>query len=185
VSVGLIILAAGGSSRLGSPKQLVQFSGESLLRRAARTALASNLRPIVVVLAEAKFASEIEGLDFVLNPDWRTGMGSSIRAGIAGMQANGVVILLCDQPLITPDFLNRLASTKKPLAAAEYNGTIGVPAFFSARYFEELKQLEGGAKEILLRHRDDVEALPCPEAALDIDTAADVARLAQQQQSQQ
>ena len=189
MSAGLIILAAGGSSRLGQPKQLVQFRGESLLRRAAKIALSAKLQPIVVVLAESSFASEIEGLDFVLNPNWREGMGSSIRVGLEKIanQIDGVVILLCDQPLISAEFLDRLATTNSALAAAEYDGTIGVPAYFAAEFFEELMALRGGAKKILIQNRSEVEEIPCPEAAMDVDTLSDVERLrlAEEQQAAQ
>lgn len=189
--IGGIVLAAGGSSRLGQPKQLLRFKGKTLLRHAAEVMSASMCDPVVVVLgAEAeRSAAEIEGLTVTtcLNKDWRLGMSSSISAGLAKLieiepGLDAVLIFLCDQPLITAEMLNRFVGrftcTRAGVFAAAYNGVTGVPALFSRELFAELKKLVGdkGARD-LIRSRPDVETVELPEAAFDIDTPGDVAKL--------
>ncbi len=180
-----MILAAGGSSRLGRAKQLLQWEGESLLRRAARIALDSVCRPVVVVLgADAeKMRPELAGLDarIVENADWARGMGTSLRAGLS--EADGwdaAVVLLCDQPLLTSETLDALAA-QDDLAACEYGGTVGVPARFPRRLFPELRALDetSGAKSVLKQYSDSLTRLPFPEGVFDVDTLDDYARLQQ------
>lgn len=190
--VGLILLAAGGSSRLGHPKQLLPYRDRTLLRHAAETALASRCRPIVVVLGAQTnlLHPHLTGLEVLIanNPAWEQGMGSSIRAGLAVLETSapdgaGVVLMLCDQPLITPASLDALvrshADTGSPLVASEYGGTRGVPAFFSRALFPELHSLADaqGAKPIIARHASETIALPLPAGVWDVDTAADYERL--------
>lgn len=178
-NVGLILLAAGASSRLGQPKQLLQFRGRSLLRHAAKTALQSICRPVLVVLA-GDFESELRDLtvQIIHNPQPDEGIASSIRTGINALPTDidGAVVCLADQPFVTSDILNALANSKS-LAAAFYNNSIGVPAFFPRRFFPELLALQGdkGARSILAKH--SALAIPCPTAAIDIDTLNDVIKL--------
>ncbi len=191
-SVGLLLLAAGGSSRLGQPKQLLPYRGRTLLRHAAETALLSLCRPVVVVLGAQpdRLRSELTGLEVLIadNPAWEQGMGTSIRAGLAALgtsapEGAGVVLMLCDQPLIAPASLDALIQshldTGSPLVASEYGGTRGVPAFFSRALFAELRALPDaqGAKPILARHASETIALPLPAGVWDVDTAADYERL--------
>lgn len=191
-SAGLILLAAGGSSRLGRPKQLLLYQGRTLLRHAAETAFASGCRPVVVVLgAQAdRLRAEIDGLEVVIagNPDWALGMGSSVRAGLRALEeaapdAAGVVLMLCDQPLITAASLDALVQahvdTNAPLVASEYGGTRGVPAFFGRALFPDLRALKGeqGAKAVLAAHASEAVALPLPAGVWDVDTASDYERL--------
>jgi molybdenum cofactor cytidylyltransferase len=181
--VAVIILAAGASRRLGEPKQLLQFRGRTLLRHAAETALQTKCRPVVVVIGvqALRMREELEALDVrvVENEKWEEGVASSIRAGLAAVgEVEGVIMMLCDQPFVTAEFLDRLAASER-LAAAEYGGSVGVPAFFGREFLPELNALEGdqGAKAILLRN--NAERIPCPEALVDIDTKTDAARIAQ------
>ena len=184
------MLAAGGSSRLGRPKQLIRFAGETLLRRAARSLADSVYFPVVVVMgSESETASaEIEGLPVytVVNEKWDEGMSSSLRTGLNLLlelepDLDGVLIALCDQPMITTELLNRFAyefsEPRGAVIAASYSGVSGVPALFSKDLFDELLRLRGekGARQII-RDRDDVCTIDIPEAADDIDTQADAAR---------
>lgn len=187
--IGLVILAAGGSARLGTPKQLLAFQGKTLLRRAAETALASVCRPVVVVLgAEAgRLREELHGLAVAVveNEDWAGGMGTSLRAGLDVLLAqddetDGVVVCLCDQPLLSPQVLDALVAacrqTGRPIAACEYGGTVGVPALFSRALFPELRTLTEGAKPLLRRHSAQIAVVPFPGGVMDIDTREDAAR---------
>jgi molybdenum cofactor cytidylyltransferase len=183
--VGVVILAAGGSSRMGAPKQLLKFRGQTLIQRAVKTALGSVCRPAVVVLGGNADLMEREisgGVKIVRNGRWSEGMGSSVACGVEAIQeeTDAIILMLCDQPLITSAILDRFATeSDRGLAAAEYNGTIGVPALFGREYFRELRSLIGkeGAKKILLRNEAQVVRVSCPEAAIDIDTVDDYQRL--------
>lgn len=192
---GLVLLAAGGSRRLGLPKQLLRdASGRSLLRQAAETALASACRPVAVVLgADAdRIAAELDGLDVLLtvNPDWQTGLASSLKAGLAALRDAGpldaVVVMLCDQPRVTPALLNSLisasAGTGCQIAACEYGGTLGVPALFHHSLFADLQRLTGdeGARRVLRAYSGPISRLPFPGGVWDIDTPADAEKISQQ-----
>jgi molybdenum cofactor cytidylyltransferase len=195
--VSAIVLAAGGSTRLGRPKQLLDYRGTTLLRHSVSQALASRCHPVIVVLGadEERCRQELDGLDVhvALNPDWAEGMGSSIRVGVAALDAvapetEAVLLMLCDQPLVTgarlDELVRRFAETGPPGAtvASEYGGQPGVPALFPRARFGELARLDGagGAKRLL---RGDPSAplvtVPCPEAVVDVDTAADYEALSQ------
>jgi molybdenum cofactor cytidylyltransferase len=188
----LILLAAGASTRLGRPKQLLLFRGRSLLRHAAQTALASVCRPVVVVLGAFadRLQTELAALPVTvaLNPAWAEGMAKSIRAGLKAVSSetagpDAVVIMLCDQPLITAGMLNQLVhihrSEERGIVASEYEGALGVPALFSRRYFPELGLLEGneGARRIIVKHKYDLARISLPEAAFDVDRVEEAARL--------
>ncbi|MGE0883944.1 MAG: NTP transferase domain-containing protein [Blastocatellales bacterium] len=193
-SVAAIILAAGKSQRMGSPKQLLMFNGNSLLRHAVQTALASICDPVVVVLGAhiERLREEISDLPVkvVENHLWAEGLGASIRTGIAAIAAGseqvaGAVMMLCDQPFVTSHTLDCLVSVYKesqPLAvASEYAGSLGVPALFGHKLFAELMALKSaeGAKHILKRNEQNISYLPVPEAIWDMDTPADYERLIQ------
>ena len=191
-NVGAVILAAGSSSRMGIPKQTLQFQGTSLLRRATLAALDAKCRPIDVVTgAHADVCRrELDQLEAseAFNADWQTGMASSVRAGIERLvsidpHVSGTVLLLCDQPHVTSDVISTLLAahhtTGRPVVASTYNGTFGVPALFSRILFSELMQLEGksGAKEIIKRHASNAHFLPFPEGTVDVDTPDDFREL--------
>jgi molybdenum cofactor cytidylyltransferase len=190
-TVGLLLLAAGASSRLGVPKQLLAYEGESLLRRAANAALASLCRPVIVVLGahRERIESEVADLplEIVMNEQWAAGMGVSIRAGMKHLSVcantNAVVVMLCDQPRVDSKTIDSLVATYRrsgaPLVAAKYNGTHGVPALFDRQLYPALLALEGsqGAKSIILANAAHLAEVPAPEASLDIDTLVDYERL--------
>lgn len=190
---GLMLLAAGGSRRLGTPKQLMTDSGgQTLVRRAAEAALGSACRPVVVVLGAAakEAAAEIAGLPLsaAVNPEWRTGLASSLRAGLQALTEeaetlDAVVIMLCDQPGVSSALLNSLlathAETKHSLVACEYGGVLGVPALFGQALFPALLSLTGdeGARRVIKNYVGPVTRLPFPEGIWDIDTSADAEKL--------
>ncbi len=187
---GLIILAAGSSSRLGKPKQNLVFQGITLLQRSVTTALASDCAKVMVILGanadliESTIADQ--PVQIIRNPDWQEGMASSIRIGIAAMQQSvsqlqSVILMLCDLPFADVSIINQLikASAQNSLVASAYNGIIGPPALFGSSHFEELLTLQGneGAKKMLLKYADKVFKIPFPLGIIDIDTVSDYERL--------
>ncbi|HJT28410.1 MAG TPA: nucleotidyltransferase family protein [Pyrinomonadaceae bacterium] len=191
MGIGAIVLAAGGSSRLGTPKQLVMFRGETLVRRAAKAALASICDRVVVVVGNhaQQMRQEIDDLpvSVVENEDWRSGISSSIRAGLEQISSqDGVVITLCDQPFVTAAVLNNLVSTRhktrRAIVASTYGTTRGVPAFFAPELFNEIASLtkDEGARRIIASHPEKVATIKFPEGAMDIDTPEDRERLMSQ-----
>ncbi len=193
-SIGLILLAAGASARMGSPKQLLLYQGRSLLAHAAETAVSSVCAPIVVVLGANAPALALEvrhlPVQIVVNAEWAEGMGGSVRAGALALQdqqqqgpTQASVLMLCDQPLVTAGTLNALVaaycSTGSRIIASEYGGIQGVPALFSPTLLPELAQLTGqdGAKTLFARYSSEVLGLSFPEGAVDIDTPEDHRRL--------
>ena len=193
--VGAIVLAAGSSSRMGRPKQTLQYRGESLLRRAALNALGARCRPVIVVTgANAELSRrELEGLEVleVFNPLWQTGMASSIGAGVEALisadpASDAAVLLLCDQPHVAADLISRLVdayrTTGSPIVASAYGADFGAPALFAKALFAELTQLEGaaGAKQVIKRHAAAAHFLPFPGGEVDVDTPDDYSRLTAQ-----
>jgi len=120
---GALILAAGGSSRFGRPKQLLPFGGEPLIARITRTVLLSQAKPVGIVLGShaSLCESALAGFDvrIIHNPRWEEGMSTSIQAGVAaiGTQVDALVIALCDQPFVSAELIDRLISTDAPIAA--------------------------------------------------------------------
>lgn len=177
--IAAIVLAAGASTRLGEPKQLIAIGGETLLERAVRTAREAGCAPVVVVLgADAEWIRERcdlgDGL-VIVNLDWEEGMASSIRIGVAAVHgADGVVLMTCDQPAVSAAHLRALMKTGEATASA-YAGRRGVPVYVPEASFAQLLELRGdvGARE-LLRGADAVELA---NGELDVDTAEDLERL--------
>lgn len=189
---GIIILAAGESKRLGNPKQLLSFDGNTLLARVAITACELMKYPVIAVLgAHAEKISptlNIPGLNVVNNNDWQEGMASSIRKGLTSMvelypQVDGIIILVCDQPYLSHDLIKALIEAQHnaglPAAAAAYNGKLGTPALFHKSLFSALMLLSGdkGARKILEQMREDVVEVDFEMGDVDIDTQADYERL--------
>ncbi|HYV10701.1 MAG TPA: nucleotidyltransferase family protein [Pyrinomonadaceae bacterium] len=190
MGIGAIVLAAGGSSRLGVPKQLLEFHGESLVRRAAKAALESVCDRVVIVIGNHAqlMRQEIGDLpvSVVENKIWQSGISSSIRAGLEKLSSQGgIVITLCDQPFVTAALLTELISThcktRRPIVASTYGTTRGVPAFFAPELFSELASLtkDEGARRIIALHPEKVATVEFPRGAIDIDTTEDLARLIQ------
>ncbi|MDD1620833.1 MAG: nucleotidyltransferase family protein [Methylococcaceae bacterium] len=184
-----VILAAGASTRMGSPKQLLVWENRTLLGH-----VVSNVRSLleersVVVLGahdeSIQACMNLAGVNVIVNRDWREGIASSIRAGIGALpaSASAVAILLCDQPLIgraqIQALLNRWQSEPSRIVASVYSDGLGVPALFPAEFFRHLMKLEGdrGAKAVLMKFESSLSKIPMPEAELDIDSARDFEHL--------
>src|SRR5258706_7059596 len=190
--IGIVILAAGGSTRFGSPKQLLKFQGKTFLRRAVDVALSQDGCKVVVVLGEDSQRSidEINALpvEIAANSDWQTGISSSIKLGLKTLLAaepelSAVVFMLCDQPSVgrvaIANLIDTYRSTRKPIVACAYQDTLGVPALFSREMFGELMDLSGdiGAKPVIERHAADVCKVDATEAFLGIDYSEDYEKL--------
>jgi molybdenum cofactor cytidylyltransferase len=188
-NVGAVILAAGESSRFGSPKQLAQFHGKAFVRRVVDLAQQADCSPVVVVTgSDAAEVSSVVKTPVVENKDWCEGIGSSIRLGVKSLielepDIGAVVLLVCDQPLLDAEVIINLIAlhreTGKEIVASSYADTLGVPALFSRSVFPELLSLEGesGAKKVIFANRDRVAAFPFPQGRIDIDTPADFEKL--------
>lgn len=190
--VGVLLLAAGSSSRLGRPKQLLSYEGQSLLRRAAATAVGAVLGPVVVVTGALHEELLPELVDLPVQvvhcPTWQAGMGASLKAGLATLQQQqpaptSVLVLLCDQPHITLTLLRQLVvvqlATQQPIVATEYGLVRGVPVLFGESVLPLLQALPdaAGAQQLLRQHPEWVATVPFPAGAVDVDTEAQYAAL--------
>jgi nicotine blue oxidoreductase len=187
-----LLLAAGGGTRLGRPKALVQFHGEPLVRRGIRLLRLGGCDQVTVVVGAA--AREVQrlvdtGTGIVENKDWRAGMGSSLRAGLAALrEAPAVVVALVDQPLVAPEAVRRLIDAWRGgavIAVAAYGSGLRNPVLFDASAFAEARRsAEGdrGARSLLRDRVDWVQRVPCDAVASprDIDTAADLDALSRE-----
>ena len=184
-----LVLAAGSSERLGEPKQLIDWRGESLVVRVIKSALTACGAGVCVVTGSSatQVEAEVSALPVITvrNPDWKQGMASTLQHGFAALDkqlADGVLVLLCDQPLIGSEEIEQLQSlwmkaTDEPVAS-RYNGTVGVPAIFPVSMGKDFEDLRGdvGAKPLLERisgHR----VIEMPAAGFDIDTPDDLQNL--------
>lgn len=186
--VAAIVLGAGAATRMGQSKQLLRFQGRTFIEHAIAQAIAAALSPVIVVVgAEAAAVRGAIGalpVEIVQNENWQAGMGSSIATGVRCLRkiepdAAAAAILLADQPLIEAKHLSAmrrlLEKSETNIVAAEYNGTLGVPALFKRELFAKLAALapEMGARQILRDSGADVSTYALPEAAIDIDTPDD------------
>lgn len=188
MNTGIIILAAGNSSRLGKPKQLVSYQGKTLLDIASMAAIESSCKPLVVVLGA--YASEIleqhqhAGISYIINESWAEGMSSSISAGLTTLLAQDntlqqLIIAVSDQPFISSKIFENLIKKQqhsgKSMVASSYAQTIGTPALFHRKYFDELLSLSGneGAKHLLKQYPEDRETISFELGHIDIDTETD------------
>ena len=192
---GIIILAAGNSSRLGRPKQLLIHHGKTLLQHVYDEAIEACLSPVIVVFGA--YEEEIEAtmkdapLQKVVNNEWRTGMASSIKAGLLELakfagQVENVIISVCDQPLISAKIFTSLIEeqqhTGKSIIASSYADTLGTPVLFNKQHFFNLFQLQGneGAKKLLQIYAADTSSIIFKDGQTDIDLESDYLDLIQQ-----
>ena len=189
MALHILVLAAGASTRLGQPKQLVKLGGRPALHRVVSNAVAIAGHAVTVVIgAHARDLTHLLGhspASVILNRDWEEGMASSIRRGMAALPAacEAVMILLGDQVAVTVDDLKRLVSAWKEqdsvIATATYERHVGVPAIFPRICFSELTELRGdtGARMVLERNNYRLVRVPMSNAAIDLDTPEDLAAL--------
>ncbi|MDV7186835.1 nucleotidyltransferase family protein [Lutibacter sp. TH_r2] len=187
-NIAILILAAGSSSRMGKPKQLLKWRNTTLLGNIIEQSLQVNSANVCVVLGanseEIKSKLNFKNTTIIQNCKWKLGMGTSISCGIEFIQkkfpnCNSVLITLSDQPYINSCYfktlINEFNATSKKIVATKTENRISVPAIFDACYFEELKKLKEnkGAKDILKKHVGNVKKITSKINFIDIDTAQD------------
>lgn len=185
-SLYAVVLAAGTGSRFGSTKQLATFAGMPLVARAIRTA-ESICGPRTLLIAGSdwkKVAAACEPLAgfMILNPRFADGIASSLTQGIRSVRdiADGILLLLADQPLVTAEHLEALVAawqfSPDSICASSYADTTGPPVILPRRFFGDLLQLRGdrGAKALIDKNRDHVITIRLEDAALDIDRPEDL-----------
>lgn len=186
-----VILAAGGSRRLGRPKQLLELDGRPILDIVLGHAARSRLESIVLVLGSGAErivpALQDRGQRVVINPDYASGQSTSLRAGITALpeHALAVLVLLGDQPEVTSDTIDRLVASMETHSAEivmpSYAGIPGNPVLFRRSVFPELIEISGdrGARDVINAKRDAVAHIPFPDLSppLDVDTEEDYDRL--------
>lgn len=188
--ISALVLAAGPSRRMGTPKLALPVDGVPMLRRVVEAALQSRCREVVIVLgAHAEVYRPVlagASVRIVENPEYEHGLATSIRVGVAALapESRAVVILLADQPRITAAAIDRLIDTYvvegRRIVASAYSGTVGVPVLFDAALFLELLTLEGdaGARSVIEAYPQQGVAVPLPDDAWqDVDTPEDLERL--------
>ncbi len=191
--IAVIILAAGKSSRLGSPKQLLEFKGINLLQHSINAALGSKASQVILVLGssaeEIKKQLNYHQITILENPDWESGMSSSIRCAVRTIikdqkDVEAVILMVCDQPYVSSGLLNDLISAyqteDKDIIASFYDNVAGTPALFHKSMFQELMMLEGdkGARILFNKFAAQTGIVPFKEGSIDIDTLENYKNLA-------
>ena len=186
--IAAVLLAAGGSSRMGRAKQSLRYRGRTLLRHSVDAASDGGCDPVVVVLGcgADDLRTELAGLPVTIavNERWNEGIGGSVRRGVetvisSSQPVDGVLLMLCDQPQVTADVVRRVRESYDGRAgrcvACEYAGTVGPPAIFDRSWFGHLLRLEGdrGAKPVLVEAGDLLVRVPWPEGAVEINRPED------------
>jgi len=180
ISIPAIVLAAGASVRLGTPKQSIRLGSETLLERSVRVALEAGLHPVFgVVSANLLVDPAPVGTILVVNEDAAEGMASSIRTGLEairtmGLPVPGAIFLACDQPAVTADHLRELATGGSEVMVSAYSGRKGIPAYFPSTAFPALLALSGdiGARDLIR----DARAVTLFNGEIDVDTIQDLER---------
>jgi molybdenum cofactor cytidylyltransferase len=186
--IGVVILAAGGSNRLGQPKQLIVFQNKPLLQNIIDQAHAFTFVSYVMVLgahvAEIQKSIAPGNFNIIINENWKEGIASSIRKGVEGSlvidpRLEHILILLSDQPFVTSKLIHELLETHqkqgKEITASKYEDTVGVPAIFARRLFKELCSLEGdrGARLLIKKYHENLAVVPFELGSIDVDIPED------------
>ncbi len=187
---GIIILAAGSSSRMGEPKQLMKFKSKTFLQHIVEESKEANLNPVICVTGfqSDQISKTISGMNvtIVYNGQWSEGMGTGISAGITEAMlsdVDSVILAVSDQPYVSSGLFAKMLTMKdksgKGIVASSYAGTLGTPVLFDKEYFNQLKSLDGnqGAKNIVHMNMSDVCTVQFEKGSIDIDTKEDYEKL--------
>lgn len=187
-----MILAAGSSSRLGRPKQLVEFQNKTLLQHVIDTVAPFNFTSAVLILGahadQIREATNLHDVTVLDNENWSEGIASSIRLGVSesiklNESIQSILFLLSDQPFVTTELMDELiemhTNGNQRITACRYKGNVGVPAIFDKAFFPQLLDLTGdiGAKRIILQNSQDVDMVAFRKGYFDVDTAEDYEQL--------
>ncbi len=186
MNTAIIILAAGASSRMGAPKQLLLVDGKTLIKRICETAMDTPCHPIVTVLGANRnlIRKETERMPITVidNPQWENGMSSSIKMGLAGAYMTeeaieAAIFLTVDMPYVNAELINKMiekaeSDEKIEIVACKYDSQMGIPVLFKRTLFTDLLELTGdeGAKKVVLKNKDKTAFIDFPEGKLDLDT---------------
>ena len=191
-NIEILIMAAGASRRLDQPKQLIDYQGQSLIRRILHEAINAEIGDITVITGynHHEIEKEIQDLkvNVFYNEEWEEGLGASIRNGLKYVlgrkpETNAILLTMVDQPFVDADHLKKLAKAYDPsrpmIIASAYSSTFGVPVLFDSQYFEEMKQLKGdeGGKKIFVNYLRNIVEIPFIQGAIDIDEKKDLKTL--------
>ncbi|MBS1545570.1 MAG: nucleotidyltransferase family protein [Bacteroidetes bacterium] len=188
---GVIVLAAGASTRLGQSKQLVIIDNKPLIHQAVETALSITTKVAVVLGSDFEtHNAALKGFPVLMveNKNWSRGMGSSLKAGLKSILSqypdlDEVIMMVCDQPLLNARHLQNLLATwdrtHAVIVASQYKGSAGVPALFRKEVFQRLAMLEdeSGAKQLFKQMKDQMVMIDFPDGEVDVDTPEDLQRL--------
>ncbi|HLO56866.1 MAG TPA: nucleotidyltransferase family protein [Saprospiraceae bacterium] len=191
--ISLILLAAGESSRLGTPKQLLMYKGKNLMQHTIDFAQTLGMETVIVLGAfKEEILAEVDvlGIEVVENVAWSEGLASSIRCGLRNVletnpETEAVILVLCDQPFLTTEILREVVekyhSSGQSIVHCSYGEVSGPPTLFHKSLFPYLMELKGGqgAKKVLDMFPNQVAYVDFPKGKLDIDTAADYHQLLQ------
>lgn len=186
--IGIVVLAAGESRRMGTAKQKLVFRGKSLLRNAVDQAVESSASEVFVVIGSYDLRAELDGaaVQVVFNAQREQGIGTSIYAGISAAKAaelDAAILTVADAPNLSAQTYNRLIAahlaSRLPIVASQYAGTVGVPVLFERQFFDSLLALapDAGCKELILQNAAKAMRIPCEEAETDVDTPEDYRNL--------
>lgn len=186
MNTAIIILAAGASSRMGAPKQLLLVDGKTLIKRICETAMDTPCHPIVTVLGANRnlIRQETERMPITVidNPQWENGMSSSIKMGLAGAYMTekaieAAIFLTVDMPYVSAELINKMiekadSDEKIEIVACKYDSQMGIPVLFKRSLFTDLLELTGdeGAKKVVIKNKDKTAFIDFPEGKLDLDT---------------
>jgi molybdenum cofactor cytidylyltransferase len=188
IKIGIILLAAGSSSRMGQSKQLLLIKGEPLLIKSVKAAIGSHVHKVVVVLGanEEPHRNILKNfeVDIIYNPNWQKGIGNSLKTALKYLitttpEIEAVILLVCDQPLLKTvnikNLIHNFIQTKKEIVASSYANTIGVPALFEKKLFPQLLAIDDGhgAKKIIQQFSNAVSTVNFPGGEIDLDTLSD------------
>ena len=184
----IVILAAGTSARLGSPKQLLSYKGQNLLRNTVDVALETGCQSVFVVLGAniELLRKELKDKPVIIveNAGWQEGMASSIRCALGNIMStilrpDSVIFMVCDQPYVSSflllSLIEKRLETGLPIVASRYEDKLGTPSLFHKSYFSALMELKGdkGARKLISDNPENVAAVNFPEGITDIDTVSD------------
>jgi molybdenum cofactor cytidylyltransferase len=189
MNIGVVILAAGESKRMGVPKQILPIFGIPMLKYLVDEVLDTEAHPVTVVVGanKTKIVPLLENIPIGIidNPDWQKGMGSSIKMGLVGSYLitkgfDGLIFMTSDMPFVNAEVINKLIKTArefpdKTIIASKYAGTLGIPVLYKKERFEDILDMkpEHGAKQFFNKYPDEIVPVEFDLGAIDLDTKED------------